>query len=391
MDIKDVKVGMTVRMINEKDNNGNDYHGLKYGNVGVVCGIYSLNNHVLLCGYGSWSFDLSSLELAYSLEIGCKVRVVDSRYKEYNGTEGIVTDISASGYCIIISHTGSRYQFNKSELIVLDPAPKKEMKLEVGCRVRVINNGYLHLNEGIVKKYSPGCMVDVLFDNRTYKVNVSKRHLQVIEPAPRGGVVKGTIFDMEYYGDFHISKEALEKFKIDIKDGGLYANKFQTWSKQMDDVARMFSYEDIEKCMADIEQSDLDKYGKWALDYFKSSYSISMLGEPIVGFDWAIGGNKMEIDHKEARELAKKTDDEFVGFDTKTGTVMMKNAGEVMIRERDISIMLTDDDIDRLMHSKGLKESLGKFQIGRYSDNLTVKISYIEPVNEIKEEQPEAD
>jgi len=108
------------------------------------------------------------------------------------------------------------------------------------------------------------------------------------------------------------------------------------------------------------------------LDYFKSSYSISMLGEPIVGFDWAIGGNKMEIDHKEARELAKKTDDEFVGFDTKTGTVMMKNAGEVMIRERDISIMLTDDDIDRLMHSKGLKESLGKFQIGRYSDNLTV-------------------
>ena len=99
----------------------------------------------------------------------------------------------------------------------------------------------------------------------------------------------------------------------------------------------------------------------------------------------------METNREIARELAKKTNDEFVGFDTKTGTVMMKNAGEVRILERDISIMLTDDDIDKLMHSKGLKDSLGKFQIGQYSDNLTVKISFIEPVKEVVEDEKEAE
>lgn len=328
MRFEDVKVGMLVRRIDESH-----HSTLKVGDVGVVTGICGeqiyIDNNTQPDNYHLPCF----LEPAYKLEVGCKVKIVD--YADFlNGKEGILHSFSAKP---IVKIDGMQYPLKASNLIVIEPAPEPTPKFKIGDKVRVID---YDCHEGIGTIHSL-----------------------------RDGSDK---FGVGFAGEF---ADVIPRSRLEHVDAEPASHKtdFQAYAKQREDVGALFSYENIEKCMV--------------LNH-ASKHSTKSLGTPIKSYDWANirkEVNKMpEEDRQIVSKLAEKMKDELVGFDTKSNTVFLKKAGEVSVLKRDITVEMTDADIEKLLKSKGLDATLGEYEIERFSGANTVRIVKFKPVEKIE-------
>ena len=93
--------------------------------IGTVYTVGTVNNCSLtIKEWCDSSYTASQFEPAYSLEVGCKVRVVDGT-SSYNSLVGTVSKMVGSICVHVIDNDDTTYQFEKKYLIVLEPAPKK--------------------------------------------------------------------------------------------------------------------------------------------------------------------------------------------------------------------------------------------------------------------------
>ena len=261
------------------------------------------------------------------------------------GEIGIVVEVNDGEYRNVELDLYPGHYSNSGEL---EPA----YALEVGCKVRVVDYAdFMDGKEGRLHSFSAKPIVRI--DGTQYPIK--SENLIVIEPAP---------------------------------------HKYETESAPGSDVA-MFSKEDIEKCMKDIENQEMDIYGKSALKINNPAKNDIICGidfaspqmcrcsiishdefNKIYTEEWKM----IEIGNESMRKLAEKVKDELVGYDPRSNTVFLKMAGEVKALKREIVMTLTDADIEKLLKTKGLDATLGDYEIKDFVESIVITTVKFEPV-----------
>jgi len=335
MKLEDVKIGMPV-LVGEVPEDG--YNITKRT---MMRNVYTVL--VVSTGFRGWvDLDTGDLdnhffrsewfEPAYSLEVGCKVRVVDCEFPSYDGLEGIVELID--GYIVISTSECNTYKFLPRHLIVIEPAQKKVKK-----------DRFLIFHDiPIAEKFKKGdkviCVNDVdcfakLVKGRIYTIGFAKYDYSIVG-------VEGI--------DYHFNAK---RFHLAVKES--------------------------------LPTPPSTHQIHLSIPYQFDDCTITRYTEE----------HNME-DNKEIYEkLAKQMNDEFVatGHATISGpTVFFKKAGETIVESRTLVVPITKEDRMTLLKAKRITDALGEgITIPNEVDMvITAKFYSVKPRNE-PEPENEAD
>lgn len=298
MKIGDVKVGMRVRCVDDSPHANEGGVHLKKGEIYTVLEASWDEVHLdgVLLRWLIERFEPVSDPITHKFHVGQPVRCDTHRFDDldYHDIYTIQEiDQDKDGDILYFKELGNRMCYRDS---FFEPA----YKLEVGCKVRVVDTGNVNY-DGLEGKVT-GCTTNVgVLSSGITQYQFGKDNIIVLEPAPEM-----------------------------VETGGTSCLEGQ-----------------IDRIVKHIE---------------------------------LFGGNIMENNEKEIKELAQRMKDEYVGKDSSIGTIFLKKSGECKTERRDVIMTLTTDDIEALLKQKGMSDALGNYLINTYSPNLTVGIVKIIPI-----------